>query len=115
MIDRRVIEPFEVGGYTFPVDSIVIVSPWVVQRDARFFPDPERFDPIAGLLQRGSRDRSSAIFLSAREPAAASASRSPGWKALSSSPPLRASGPSISFPDIRFALSRRSCSGPDTA
>ena len=25
--------------------SIFVMSPWVTQRDARFFPQPERFDP----------------------------------------------------------------------
>jgi cytochrome P450 len=45
MIDRRVVDKYEVGGYTLPADSIVVVSPYVIQRDPRFFDDPARFDP----------------------------------------------------------------------
>jgi cytochrome P450 len=38
-------EPYEVAGYKVPRGSIVIAPQFVVQRDARFFPDPLRFDP----------------------------------------------------------------------
>ena len=44
-IGRKAIAPFELGGYTIPKAAILIVSPYVTQRDARLFPDPERFDP----------------------------------------------------------------------
>jgi cytochrome P450 len=36
---------FELGGIPIAAKSICIVSPYVMQRDARWFPDPERFDP----------------------------------------------------------------------
>jgi cytochrome P450 len=45
VIGRRAIADYEVAGYRLPKDSIVLVSQWVTQRDPRFFPDPERFDP----------------------------------------------------------------------
>ncbi len=45
IIGRRAIADFELGGYTIPARSIVVMSPYVTQRDARFFPDPTRFDP----------------------------------------------------------------------
>jgi cytochrome P450 len=45
MIDRRVVDKYEVAGYTLPADSIVVVSPYVIHRDPRFFTDPARFDP----------------------------------------------------------------------
>jgi len=44
-IGRKAIAPFELGGYQIPKGAIIIVSPYVIQRDPRFFPDPERFDP----------------------------------------------------------------------
>jgi cytochrome P450 len=36
---------FEMGGIEIGAKSICILSPYVIQRDARWFPDPERFDP----------------------------------------------------------------------
>ena len=45
MIDRRVIDGYRVAGYEVPRDAIVVVSPFVIHRDPRFFPDPLRFDP----------------------------------------------------------------------
>jgi cytochrome P450 len=45
-INGRVnLEPAVVAGRGLPARSIVTVSPWLVHRDPRFFPDPERFDP----------------------------------------------------------------------
>jgi cytochrome P450 len=45
IIGRRAIDPYEARGYAVPARSIVVVSPYVLQRDARFFPEPERFMP----------------------------------------------------------------------
>jgi cytochrome P450 len=44
-IGRLGIEDHEVGGYLIPRGSLVLVSQYVMHRDPRFFPDPERFDP----------------------------------------------------------------------
>lgn len=33
------------GGYTFPAGSTLLVSPWVIHHDPRYYPDPFRFDP----------------------------------------------------------------------
>src|SRR5208337_718728 len=45
VITRRAAENVEIGGYTVPAGSNIIVSPWVTHRDARFFPNPEAFEP----------------------------------------------------------------------
>jgi len=44
-IGRRAIEECELGGYRVPAGSNVFILQWRTQRDARFFPDPDRFDP----------------------------------------------------------------------
>ena len=45
VIGRRAVLEYEVAGYRVPRGSIVLLSQWVMHRDLRFFPDPERFDP----------------------------------------------------------------------
>jgi cytochrome P450 len=45
IIGRRALEAYAVGGYVIPAASIVVLSPYITQHDARFFPDPEVFDP----------------------------------------------------------------------
>jgi cytochrome P450 len=45
VIGRRALEPYQAGGYTIPARSIVLMSPWIVHRDPRHYPEPERFDP----------------------------------------------------------------------
>ncbi len=44
-VGRRAIHDFELDGYTIPAKTNLFLLQWVTQRDARFFPDPERFDP----------------------------------------------------------------------
>src|SRR5215218_4797704 len=45
ILGRRALEEFEVGGHLIPRGGLVILSPYVMQRDPRYFPDPEQFDP----------------------------------------------------------------------
>lgn len=45
VIGREALEPFEVGGCRLPAGSVILLSQWVMHRDARFYPLPERFDP----------------------------------------------------------------------
>ena len=45
IVGRRAIEPYAVGGYTLPARCLVLLSPYVLHRDTRFFAEPERFRP----------------------------------------------------------------------
>ena len=45
VIGRRVKTEYAIGAYKIPARAILMISPWVVHRDPRWFPDPERFDP----------------------------------------------------------------------
>lgn len=42
---RLVVEEAHIGEYAIPKDSICILSPYTLHRDARYFAYPERFDP----------------------------------------------------------------------
>jgi cytochrome P450 len=44
-VGRRAINDFEAGGYTIPARSMVLMSQFIMHRDPRFHPEPERFDP----------------------------------------------------------------------
>lgn len=44
-VGRQSTEPVEVAGYTLPAGAVVLTSQWVTHQDARWWPDPERFDP----------------------------------------------------------------------
>lgn len=45
IIGRRAVEPYPIGAYVAPARSIFLMSQWVMHRDGRFFPEPERFRP----------------------------------------------------------------------
>jgi cytochrome P450 len=45
IVGRRAIQDYTVDDYVVPARSIVIVSPYILHRDARFFPEPDRFKP----------------------------------------------------------------------
>ena len=44
-VGRRALNDFEANGYLIPARSMVLMSQYIVHRDPRFYPDPERFDP----------------------------------------------------------------------
>jgi cytochrome P450 len=44
-IGRMVVCEYDLEGYELAPGAIVLLSPFVVHRDARWFPEPERFDP----------------------------------------------------------------------
>ena len=45
LIGRRAIEEYAFGPYVALPRAILIMSPFIVQRDTRWYADPERFDP----------------------------------------------------------------------
>lgn len=44
-VARTAINGFELDGYHIPGGANVVMSQWILHRDARFFPEPEKFDP----------------------------------------------------------------------
>lgn len=44
-IGRRALEEFELAGCRIPAGTNLFMLQWITQRDARFFPEPERFEP----------------------------------------------------------------------
>ena len=44
-VARTAINEFELDGYRIPGGANIVMSQWITQRDARFFSEPERFDP----------------------------------------------------------------------
>lgn len=56
-IGRRTLEDVELGGYTVPKGCVVLLSPYVTQRDARWFPEPEAFRPERWLEEDEARPK----------------------------------------------------------
>jgi len=44
-ISRESIAPCRIGGHAIPGGAQISMLPWIVHRDRRWFPHPERFDP----------------------------------------------------------------------
>lgn len=45
IMGRKVVQELEIGGYTIPVDNVVLLSPYLMHHDERYFPEPFKFDP----------------------------------------------------------------------
>ena len=43
-VARTAINEFELDGYRIPGGANIVMSQWIMHRDARFFPEPEKFD-----------------------------------------------------------------------
>lgn len=55
ILARETMEPCELGGYDMHVGSTVVISQWIMHRDARYYDDPEAFRPerwLDGLQDR---------------------------------------------------------------
>jgi cytochrome P450 len=46
VVGREPVVEVEVGGYRIPPKSSIFMSQYVMQRDPRYFTDPEKFDPL---------------------------------------------------------------------
>lgn len=53
LVARQPINDTVIGGYHIPAGSDLWMSQWVTQRDPRFWPDPEAFDPTRWLNGSG--------------------------------------------------------------
>ncbi len=57
-IGRRALADGEVGGYVIPAGAVVVVSPYLVHHDHRWYEDPEAFRPERWTEEeRGKRPR----------------------------------------------------------
>lgn len=56
-IGRRALEDFSVGEFVIPARSVVLMSPYVVHRDPRWFPDPLVFRPERWLEEHPTRPK----------------------------------------------------------
>ncbi len=45
VIGRRALSAFRLGEYEIPANTNMLISQYLMHRDARYFPEPERFDP----------------------------------------------------------------------
>ncbi len=44
-VGRRNLQEYRIGDYLIPPRTVILMSPYVVQRDPRWFPEPDRFLP----------------------------------------------------------------------
>jgi cytochrome P450 len=56
-IGRRALEEVRLGNWSVPPGQVVLLSPWVTQRDARWFPAPEQFHPERWLTPDPARPK----------------------------------------------------------
>jgi len=45
LMSRRAMQDVRIGAWLVPKGALVRITPWIVHHDARWYPDPERFDP----------------------------------------------------------------------
>jgi cytochrome P450 len=57
VITRRALKADVLAGVDVPAGALIIISPWIVHRDERSWPEPERFDPTRFLDSEGARRR----------------------------------------------------------
>ena len=68
IIGRRAIAACQLGGYDIPARAIVLMSQFIMHRDARYFPDPLRFQPERWTAEFEAALRKYAFFPFGGEP-----------------------------------------------
>ena len=53
LVTRRAMEADVLAGREVPADALIIMTPYIVQRDPEFWPQPDHFDPSRFLGDRG--------------------------------------------------------------
>jgi cytochrome P450 len=61
-VGRRARQDYPVGDYVIPAKSILLMSQWVVHRDPRWWPEPEKFDPGRWRPEEVEKRRKFAYF-----------------------------------------------------
>ena len=61
-IGRSAVEEDVIGGYRIPKGSLIFMSPALTQRDPRFWPNPEGFDPDRFLPEEDAKRPKGAYF-----------------------------------------------------
>ena len=57
VIGRRAVAPYPVRGTTLPARTVVLLSPYVVHRDPRWWPEPDAFRPERWAGEAPSRPK----------------------------------------------------------
>jgi cytochrome P450 len=52
LIAREVVEPHQARGYVIPRGAFVVMSPWVVHRNAKYYAEPDLFQPERWSAER---------------------------------------------------------------
>jgi cytochrome P450 len=56
-LGRRALEDYQWAGHHIPKGALILMSQWIVQRDARFWPEPDRFMPERWQVEAKDRPR----------------------------------------------------------
>jgi cytochrome P450 len=56
-IGRRALRDYRVGEFEIPAAAIILMCPYAVHRDPRWFPDPLKFEPARWLTENLERPK----------------------------------------------------------
>ena len=62
IVERRTTRDMEFGGYVVPAGKTILLSPYAMHHDSRYYPDPERFDPDRWLPAESAKRPRYAYF-----------------------------------------------------
>jgi len=61
-IARRAINDYDLAGYQVPAGAVIVMSQYVTHRDPRWWPEPNRFDPMRWTPEERARRTKFAYF-----------------------------------------------------